>query len=127
MLIYSDDVDRERFFRLLTNVTERFSWRCLAWCLLGTHYHLLVEAGLEQVSAGMHRLNGIYAQGFNRRHGRRGHLFEERFSAWIVNDDPHLEATLRYILENPMKAGLCRDSRDWFWGGPARPCAVVLP
>ena len=63
----------------------------------------------------MHRLNGLYAQHFNRRHGRKGHLYEERFSAWVVNDEAHFENTIRYVLENPVRAGLCRRVEDGVW------------
>ncbi len=66
-----------------------------------THYHLVVEAKREQMSHAVHRLNGLYAQGFNRRHERRGHLFENRFSSWVIRDDEHLRATVAYVLENP--------------------------
>ena len=62
----------------------------------------------------MHRLNTSYAQRFNRRHGRRGHLFESRFSAWVIRDDAHLEATCRYVLDNPARAGL-DTSEPWPW------------
>src|SRR5438270_572822 len=78
--IYVDDIDRERFARLLKQVAHQFGWKCEEWCLMGTHYHLLVETDRDALSWGMHRLNGLYAQGFNRRHGRKGGLFEERFS-----------------------------------------------
>jgi putative transposase len=63
----------------------------------------------------MHRLNGLYAQRFNRRHTRKGHLYEERFSAWIVLDEEHLENTIEYVLENPVRAGLCARAEDWLW------------
>ncbi len=81
IFIFLDDWDREAFRVLLAQVVEMFVWRLHAWCLMGTHYHLLVEGPRDQVSAGMHRLNGLYAQSFNRRHGRRGHLFEEGTSS----------------------------------------------
>jgi REP element-mobilizing transposase RayT len=84
---------------------------------MGTHYHLLVDSRREQMSHALHRLNGMYAQRFNRRHARRGHLFEDRFAAWVIRDDEHLSATIAYILENPLRAGLCSDPRDWMWSG----------
>jgi hypothetical protein len=63
----------------------------------------------------MHRLNGLYAQRFNERHGRKGHLFEERFACWVISDEDHLRRAIGYVLENPVKAGLCDDVRDWLW------------
>src|SRR5947209_14459142 len=81
-LIFLDDADRHRFVLLMTAVAELWGWRVIAWCLMGTHYHLVVEARREQMSYAVHRLNGLYAQGFNHRHERRGHLFENRFASW---------------------------------------------
>jgi REP element-mobilizing transposase RayT len=80
-----------------------------------THYHLVVEAKCEQMSHAVHRLNGLYAQGFNRRHERRGHLFENRFSSWVIRDEEHLNSTIRYVLENPVRAGLCAEPEAWPW------------
>ena len=115
--IFMDDVDRAAFLHLLEQVRRRFRWSLSAYCLLGTHYHLVVETECERLSRGMHRLNGIYAQRFNRRHQRKGHLFEERFSSWVVRDELHLQATWRYVLANPVRAGLCRYAEDWPWSG----------
>jgi putative transposase len=113
--IFTDDVDRRRFVLLLSNVSELWGWRLIAWCLMGTHYHLVVESTREQMSHAVHRLNGLYAQSFNRRHDRRGHLFENRFSSWVVQDEEHLHATIGYILENPARAGLCVEPGAWLW------------
>jgi putative transposase len=82
---------------------------------MSTHYHLVVEAKREQMSHAVHRLIGLYAQSFNRRHERRGHLFENRFSSWVIADEGHLDATIAYVLENPVSAGLCTEAREWLW------------
>ncbi len=82
---------------------------------MSTHYHLVLEASRELLSDGMRRLNGVYAMRFNRRHGRKGHLFEQRFSAYVLLDECHLEAAQRYVLENPVRAGLCARTQDWQW------------
>ena len=66
--IYSDDEDRELFLSLLGDTCERFNWRCHAYCLMGNHYHLLVETLDGNLSKGMRHLNGVYTQRFNRRH-----------------------------------------------------------
>jgi REP element-mobilizing transposase RayT len=125
IFIFLDDVDREAFRVLLMQVVGMFGWRLHAWCLMGTHYHLLIEAPRGQLSAGMHRLNGLYAQRFNRRHGRKGHLYEERFSSWVVDEERHFRAAVSYIVENPLRAGLCADPRDWFWSWPRYPQPVT--
>jgi putative transposase len=113
--IFRDDADRVTFLRLLAETIRRHSWRCHAFCLMGTHYHLVVEAPRIHLSHGLHRLNGVYAQVFNRRHSRTGHLFGDRFHAWVVDDDQHFAATCRYVLENPVRAGLCARPSDWPW------------
>jgi putative transposase len=114
-VIFTDDLDRRRFVLLLAQVSELWGWRVIAWCLMGTHYHLVVEAKREQMSHAVHRLNGLYAQSFNRRHERRGHLFENRFSSWVIRNEEHLRATIAYVLENPVSAGLCEEAREWLW------------
>jgi putative transposase len=119
--IFLDDVDRRRFSALLAETIPRCRWLCYAYCLLGTHYHVVVDTLCVRLSDGMHRLNGQYAAWFNRRHQRRGHLFENRYSAWIVLDEEHFEATLAYVLDNPRRAGLCHDQGDWPWSGLGGP------
>jgi putative transposase len=108
--------------RLLRDVVARGRWSCHAYCLMGTHYHLVLESDRDALSAGVQRLNGVYAQLFNRRHGRTGHLFGDRFHAWVIVDEDHLRATCAYVLENPVRAGLCADPSDWPWtaSAPAR-------
>ena len=84
---------------------------------MSTHFHLVVRAPLPRVSRGMHWLNGVYAQRFNRRHDRVGHLFEGRFSARTMRDEAHWEETCRYVLDNPVEAGLCERAAEWPWSG----------
>ena len=114
-LIFIDDFDRRRFALLLDEVSDRWGWEVIVWCLMGTHYHLVVRARREQMSHAVHRLNGLYAQGFNRRHERRGHLFQNRFSSWVIRDEEHLRTTIAYVLNNPVAAGLCAEAKDWLW------------
>jgi REP element-mobilizing transposase RayT len=116
--IFRDDADRRTFLTLLADCVRRFRWRCHAFCLMGNHYHLVVEPPeLAALSAGVHRLNGVYAQRFNRKHGRSGHLFGDRYSTWLVHDEAHYEATCAYVLANPVRAGLCDDPDEWPWSG----------
>jgi putative transposase len=114
-------LDRVEFLDLLRTSARRFSLACHAYCLMGTHYHLILEASRESLSRGMQRLNGVYAQRFNFRHGRRGRLFEGRFGAYGLRDERHFEAALQYILDNPVKAGLCTEATEWPWSGLGAP------
>jgi len=115
--LFEHDVDRLDFMNLLRATARRFEWRCHAHCLMGTHYHLVIEASREHLSDGMRQLNGDYARRFNQRHGARGHLFAERFSSWVITDEAHLHKTLNYVRENPVRARLCARPEDWPWSG----------
>ena len=116
-LIFIDDHDRRRFISLLRQTATRCSWLCHAYCLMGNHYHVVVETTQASLAAGMRRVNGLYAQGFNARHGRSGHLFGSRYEARVVEGDDSLHGTCRYVLDNPVRARLCRDAAEWPWSG----------
>jgi putative transposase len=75
-----DDTDRAMFLGVLAEVISRFDWRCHAYCLMGNHYHLLIETPEPNLSKGMRQLNGVYTQRFNRRHGRVGHVFQGHYN-----------------------------------------------
>ena len=113
--LFLDDRDRRRFLHTLADTTGRFAWDVRAYCLMGTHYHLLVHTPEPTLARGMGRLNGIYAQTFNRRHGRRGHVFRDRYWSAPLMHDEHLLLALRYIARNPVAAGLCETADDWPW------------
>jgi REP element-mobilizing transposase RayT len=121
--IFLGDLDRIAFLASLRRVTDRVGWRVVAWCLLDTHYHLLVVVGPAaepRVSWAMQTLNSVYAREFNRRHRRRGHLFGERFTDTLVATNWHLEAAIAYVLANPVDAGLVRRFDEWRWSGDHR-------
>ena len=115
--IYRDDADRLSFLRLLADCVNRFEWTVHAFCLMTTHYHLIVHATIPQLWRGMHRLNGVHALRFNKRHGRTGHLFGDRYASWVVEDDDYFAAACEYVLNNPVRAGLCARPEDWRWSG----------
>jgi putative transposase len=114
-VIYLDDADRFAFLRTLAHVVDRFGWLCHAYCLMGNHFHLVVETPRPNLPSGMRQLNGRYAQGFNDRHGRCGHVFQARYRSILVQKDGHLLALCRYVVLNPVRAGLCRDPGAYFW------------
>src|SRR6266566_5664240 len=113
--IFVDDRDRLRFLQLLEQVVEVLDWRCHTYCLMTNHYHLLVQTPEADISSGMHRLNGVYARWFNWRHGYEGHLFERRFHDVLVEGHAHLLELTRYIVLNPVRAGLVRTAGEWRW------------
>jgi REP-associated tyrosine transposase len=122
--VYVDDDDRRRFLVLLSVAARKCRWRVHAWCLMSNHYHLLIEATTGEVSTGVQLLNGRYAQAFNERHDRRGHLWAQRFRVTTVESDAHLERAMVYIVENPLRAHLVSRADDWRWSGFALPGAV---
>lgn len=113
--IFLDDVDRALLRALLGRLMSPLGLRCLVWCFMTTHYHGVFEGEREAVSKLMHRVNGTYAQRFNERHERRGHLFEGRYSLWVIRDEEHLEETCEYVLANPVRAGMCKTVDEWPW------------
>ena len=117
--IYRGAADREHFLEILRGTLERFSWRCLSYCLMTNHYHLLVRTPHPSLARGMRDLNGIYAQAFNRRHGRCGHLFQGRYRAVLIEADEHLLTAVAYIVRNPVRAGVCASPGDWRWSSHA--------
>ncbi len=126
--VFEDDADREMYLKILGQVVKRFNWLCHAYCLMDNHYHLLIETPEGNLSAGMRQLNGVYTQAFNRSHGRDGHLFKGRFKAILVEKESHLLELCRYIVLNPVRAGMAAQPADYRWtsylptiGNAARP------
>lgn len=119
--IFFEDFDRLAFLAELRKVTADVRWQIVAWCLMETHYHLLLFAGHEpQVSLGMQMLNSLHARGLNRRYDRRGHLFGERYRPTPIEVDEHLIAAISYTLRNPVRAGLVARVEDWAWSGTTK-------
>ena len=113
-LIFEDSSDCERFLEILDETFRIKGVKLYCWCLMGNHFHLLAYADLELLSAAMKSLLARYAIYFNTRHGRSGHLFQDRFKTEAVNTDEYLMTVVRYIHKNPVKAGLS-SSCDYRW------------
>ncbi len=113
--IYRDDADRECHLDVLGDALTRFDTDVLAYCLMGNHYHLVLQTHTGQLSRLMRHLNGVYTQAFNRRHALVGHLFQGRFKAVLVDRDNYLVALCRYVERNPVAAGLVPRPEDWSW------------
>ncbi len=114
-LLYLDDDDRRAFVQLLWGATRLHAWTCHAFCLMGTHYHLVIETERESLSSGVHRLNWLYATSFNERHERFGHVFAGRFSTRVIESEEYLLDACAYVLLNPIRAGLCNRVEEWPW------------
>jgi REP element-mobilizing transposase RayT len=113
--IFVCDDDRELFLRLLDKIVWRLGWRLHAYCLMTNHFHLLLQTPEQNLADGMQFLIGAYARNFNQVHGRREHLFGRRYLGVMVTREAHFVWLLRYVLRNPVRAGLCDSAGDWRW------------
>lgn len=120
--IYLSDDDRLDWLSVLGQVCKRFNWVVHAWCQMTNHYHLLIETPEGNLSAGMRQLNGVFTQNFNRRHARVGHVFQGRYKAILVDRDAYLLELARYIVLNPVRAGMVAQAPDWPWSS----CRAML-
>ena len=125
--IFRDDVDRERFLLLLSQTVIRFGWRLFGWVLMSNHYHMVLQTPQPNLSRGMQWLNGRYAQWFNRRHDRSGHLFQGRFDGRLVEKESYLLTVARYVVLNPVRAGLVAHPGDWRWSSYRQTAGIDTP
>lgn len=117
--------DRESFLSISRTVRNRYHWIVHAYCLMDNHYHLLIETKRANLSESMRQLNGIYTQEFNRRHERRGHLFQGRYKAMICDKDEYFLNLARYIVQNPVRAGIVNDLTRYRWSSYSETTAVA--
>ena len=125
--IFPDQADRHRFLNYLAQCIDRYQWRCHAYCLMSNHYHLLIETLLPTLSKGMRHLNGSYTQSYNRRHHRVGHLFQGRFKAILVQKEYYFLELARYIVLNPVRAGIVKSAGEWLWSSHLAMAGVMTP
>ena len=125
--LFRENDDRRSFEFRLDDVVRRCEWSCLSYCLLGTHYHLLVTTPAPNLDAGMHRLNSLHAQGINERHDEFGSLFRGRYSSKRVEGEGHFLWLFRYIALNPVRAGLCDHPAQWRWSSYAGTIGWAAP
>ena len=113
--IFRSDVDRRMFLRLVGDAVARFRWSVTAYVLMTNHFHLVVQTPEPNLSRGMHWLMTSYAGWFNRRHKRSGHLFQGRFGSCLIERDTYFTEVLRYVVMNPVRAGMVARPEDYAW------------
>jgi putative transposase len=117
--IYHCDTDRRAWLELFAHVCKRFNWTCHGWCQMTNHYHVIVETAESNLSQGMRQLNGVYTQIINRTYSRVGHVFQGRYKGILVEKDSYLLELTRYVVLNPVRAGLVTDAQQWAWSSYA--------
>jgi len=113
--IFFDDESRSCFLDQLARVVDRAGWTVYVYCLMTNHFHLVLQMPGDSLSRGMQILNGGYARKTNARLGRVRHLFQNRFSSTMIKRDSHLRESCRYVVLNPVRAGMCGRPEDWRW------------
>jgi putative transposase len=113
--MFIDDVDYARYLELLERSARRFSVHVDGYCLMRNHVHLLLRPTSHPLSRLMQHVNSAYCGWFNRRHGRVGHVLQGRYKAQIVEGGPSFLCVLRYLMLNPVTAGMVTRAEDWRW------------
>ena len=113
--LYVDKDDFLCFITLLQETVDLFKFRVGAYCLMSTHYHLLIQTPEANLSRCMRHLNGVYTQRYNARHGCDGTLFKGRYKAILIDTDTYLLQLMRYIHRNPLRAGIVDRLDQYPW------------
>jgi len=113
--IFHSNRDREAFLQFLAEAVKRFGWSVTAWVLMTNHYHLVIQTPEPNLSRGMQWLNGTYADWFNRRHERSGHLFQGRFKSFLIQTETYAAEVLRYVVLNPVRAKIVATPEEYRW------------
>ena len=117
--VFHDDADRQVFLVVLKGVIAVYGLVIHAYCLMGNHVHLVVEAPGGNLGASMQRLLGAYARFFNMRYELSGHVFKRPYGSVPIRDERQLAAAITYVEANPVEAGLCGSSGEWPWSSAA--------
>jgi len=113
--IFLDDIDRNNFLSVLGLALRRFNVICHAYCMMTNHFHLLIETPDANLSTAMRQLNSVYTQAFNRRRDRVGHVLQGRFKSIVVDREAYLLELCRYIVLNPVRAGMVKEPGSYQW------------
>ena len=113
--IFLDSKDALSWIEVFEAVCVRFKWICHAYCLMGDHYHIVIETPASNLSKGMRQLNGVYTQDFNRRYDLGGHVFRGRFKSIIIQKDKYLTDLIKFVLSRPLKSGFATSPEQFKW------------
>ena len=113
--IFSLEEDNEKFMAILAKYQKKSEYEIHAYCLMGNHVHLLIKEGNESLSHSMKKIGTSYVSWYNWQYNRKGHLFQDRYKSEPVEDDAYFLTVLRYIHQNPLKAGLVAHIDSYRW------------
>ena len=113
--LFHDDEDRRRFVNTLALINHEGKFFIYAYCLMGNHVHLIINEGMDSISRIMKGLQVSYAYYYNKKYVRVGHLFQDRFKSEVIEDDRYLLSAIRYIHQNPVKAGIVKHQSEYPW------------
>lgn len=125
--IFADAIDRDDYLERLGAVTERYAWRCLAYCLMTNHTHLLIEGRRSDLRVGVRRLRRAHARAYNVRRGRCDAVWSPATRPIRIRTDPQLWAVTAYMAANPVSAGLCATPEFWRWSSHAATIGATDP
>ena len=111
--IFEDSEDCDKFIQILQECKAVSGFKLFAYCLMGNHIHLLIKPEKEPLEQVFKRIGGRYVYWYNVKYQRVGHLFQDRFKSEPVEDDSYFLTVIRYIHQNPVKAGLCKNIKDY--------------
>jgi REP element-mobilizing transposase RayT len=118
-IIFEDDEDHEMFLKTLKQYKSQSQYKLLAYCLMGNHVHLLLKTEKEELGQIFRRIGASYVYWYNHKYNRTGHLFQDRYKSEVVETDAYLFAVLRYIHQNPIKAGIVQTLEEYTWSSYA--------
>ena len=113
--IFGSDSDKKRLIDLTAGCSKKLGFRLFGYAIMDNHYHLLLQTGSTPLNKVMHRINYLYSMYYNRSNDRHGHVFGGRYKAALIQNESYLFAVLRYIHQNPVRAGICRSAADYVW------------
>jgi REP element-mobilizing transposase RayT len=114
-MIFEDEEDFDMFEQVLRDCKKISGYQLLAYCLMGNHLHLLLKEEKEDLDVIFKRIGSRYVYWYNNKYQRTGHLFQDRYRSEPIDTDSYFLAVLRYIHQNPVKAGLCQDAASYKW------------
>ena len=114
-IIFEDDEDYQKYLETLKTYLEKSGYIIFAYCLMSNHIHLLVKEEIEELGIAFRRIGASYVNWYNSKYGRRGHLFQDRYKSEVVEDDSYFLTVIRYIHQNPLKAGIVKNIADYRW------------